>query len=58
MGAVLIAIKSFFSGLIKAGYIEGNPSNHQYSGIPVTPKTEWKNLALFQVEALFESFSG
>ncbi|KAI9130006.1 tyrosine-type recombinase/integrase [Acaryochloris sp. CCMEE 5410] len=56
VGAVLIAIKSFFSWLIKAGYIEDNPS--AAISIPVTPETEGKNLELFQVEALFEALEG
>lgn len=56
VGAVLIAIKSFFSWLIKAGYIEDNPS--AAISIPVTPETEGKNLELFQVEALFEALAG
>ncbi|MGR3279403.1 tyrosine-type recombinase/integrase [Acaryochloris marina NIES-2412] len=55
VGAVLIAIKSFFSWLIKAGYIEDNPS--AAISIPVTPETEGKNLELFQVEALFEALT-
>ncbi|QUY45435.1 tyrosine-type recombinase/integrase [Acaryochloris marina] len=56
VGAVLIAIKSFFAWLVKAGYIEDNPS--AAISIPVTPETEGKNLELFQVEALFEALTG
>ncbi|UJB72490.1 phage integrase N-terminal SAM-like domain-containing protein (plasmid) [Acaryochloris sp. 'Moss Beach'] len=53
VGAVLTALKSFFTWLKKAGYIEGNPG--AAISIPVTPETEGKNLELFQVEALFEA---
>lgn len=53
VGAVLTALKSFFSWLLKAGYIEANPG--AAISIPVTPETEGKNLELFQVEALFEA---
>ncbi|BDM83556.1 IS1096 element passenger TnpR family protein [Acaryochloris marina] len=56
VGAVLIAIKSFFAWLIKAGYIEDNPS--AAISIPVTPETKGKNLELFQVEALLEALEG
>ncbi|UJB72870.1 tyrosine-type recombinase/integrase (plasmid) [Acaryochloris sp. 'Moss Beach'] len=53
VGAILTALKSFFSWLKKAGYIEDNPG--AAISIPVTPETEGKNLELFQVEALFEA---
>ena len=53
VGAVLTALKSFFTWLKKAGYIENNPG--AAISIPVTPETEGKNLELFQVEALFEA---
>jgi site-specific recombinase XerD len=56
VGAVLTALKSFFSWLKKAGYIEENPG--AAISIPVTPETEGKNLELFQVEALFEALAG
>ncbi|NJK51778.1 MAG: tyrosine-type recombinase/integrase, partial [Leptolyngbyaceae cyanobacterium SU_3_3] len=56
VGAVLTALKSFFSWLKKAGYIEENPG--VAISIPVTPETEGKNLELFQVEALFAALVG
>ena len=56
VGTGLTALKSFFSWLKKAGYIEDNPGTA--IGIPVTPETEGKNLELFQVEALFEALAG
>uniref|UniRef100_UPI00260E81A8 tyrosine-type recombinase/integrase n=1 Tax=Acaryochloris sp. IP29b_bin.148 TaxID=2969218 RepID=UPI00260E81A8 len=56
VGAVLTALKSFFTWLEKAGYIEDNPG--AAISIPVTLETEGKNLELFQVEALFEALEG
>ena len=55
IGAHITSVKSLFTWMIKAGYLDMNPA--AALEIPVTPDAQGKNLEVHTVAALFEALS-